>query len=66
MGVYNIIPNCLKKSNKWLAGVNDGETYFQQLKIGYSSLEIAMSTRDKHCYYPAKRSVVVLETQKLI
>ena len=43
------------KFNEWLAGVIDGDGCFQLSKKGYSSLEITMETRDKHCLYIIKQ-----------
>jgi hypothetical protein len=43
------------KFNEWLAGVIDGDGCFQVSKKGYTSLEIVMETRDKHCLYMIKQ-----------
>nr|YP_009722388.1 hypothetical protein [Morchella importuna]QGN66790.1 hypothetical protein [Morchella importuna] len=40
--------------NEWLAGLIDGDGCFQLSKKGYSSLEIVMELRDKHCLYQIK------------
>ncbi len=42
------------KFNQWLAGVIDGDGCFQITKKGYTSLEITMEVRDKHCLYQVK------------
>jgi len=42
------------KFNEWLAGLIDGDGCFQVSKKGYSSLEIVMELRDKHCLYQIK------------
>lgn len=43
-----------KAFNEWLAGLIDGDGCFQLSKKGYSSLEIVMELRDKHCLYQIK------------
>ena len=48
-------PNKEKKFNEWLAGLIDGDGCFQVSKKGYTSLEIVMETRDKHCLYIIKQ-----------
>jgi hypothetical protein len=55
LGVYNKNSNNEKKFNEWLAGLIDGDGCFQLSKKGYSSLEITMETRDKHCLYLIKQ-----------
>ena len=44
-----------QKFYEWLAGVIDGDGCFQISKKGYTSLEIVMETRDKHCLYMIKQ-----------
>ena len=44
-----------QKFYEWLAGVIDGDGCFQVSKKGYTSLEIVMETRDKHCLYMIKQ-----------
>jgi hypothetical protein len=36
------------KKNQWLAGLIDGDGYFQLSKKGYANLEITMDIRDEH------------------
>ena len=43
------------KFNEWLAGIIDGDGCFQVSKKGYTSLEIVMETRDKHCLFIVKQ-----------
>lgn len=44
-----------KNFNEWLAGIIDGDGYFQLTKKGYARLEISLQLRDKRILYLIKQ-----------